>query len=106
MLIVLNTFPIIFYFLIVKLCRDGAWVENKGPLLTFHYRDTPTELRPAMIEKARTLIQSFGFTAYESQCALEAKPPVQWNKGIKLSWRRAIVRKYSGRSFFCCFRSF
>jgi hypothetical protein len=46
-----------------------------------------------MVEKARTLIQSFGFTAYESHCALEAKPPVQWNKGIKQSWRRAIEKK-------------
>lgn len=27
------------------------------------------------------MIESFGFNASESQCALEAKPPVQWNKG-------------------------
>lgn len=56
-------------------------MENKGPLLTFHYRDTPNELRPELIEKARSMIESFGFIATESQCALEAKPPVQWNKG-------------------------
>lgn len=35
-----------------------------------------------MVIKARELIQSFGFNAYESHCALEAKPPVEWNKGI------------------------
>ncbi|CAO1393315.1 unnamed protein product [Diamesa serratosioi] len=62
-------------------CRDGAWVENKGALLTFHYRETPNDLRPAMIEKARDLMIKFGFKASEAHCALEAKPPVQWNKG-------------------------
>lgn len=56
-------------------------MENKGPLLTFHYRETPIELRPAMIEKARSLIEAHGFKAFEANCALEAKPPVQWNKG-------------------------
>lgn len=56
-------------------------MENKGALLTFHYRETPAELRPAMIEKARGLIIKYGFKATEAHCALEARPPVQWNKG-------------------------
>ncbi|XP_035915570.1 alpha,alpha-trehalose-phosphate synthase [UDP-forming] [Anopheles stephensi] len=64
-----------------SVCGDGAWVENKGPLLTYHYRETPAELRPAMVEKARQLIIKFGFRAAEAHCAIEAKPPVQWNKG-------------------------
>lgn len=63
--------------MISQVCRDGAWVENKGALLTFHYRETPNELRPAMIEKARDLMIKFGFKASEAHCALEAKPPVQ-----------------------------
>lgn len=65
-----------------QLCKNGAWVENKGPLLTFHYRETPVEKRPDMIEKARTMIESFGFSAFEANCAIEAKPPVEWNKGM------------------------
>lgn len=65
----------------MQLCRDGAWVENKGPLLTFHYRDTPTELRADMVAKATSLIESFGFKPFDANCAIEAKPPVQWNKG-------------------------
>ncbi|XP_058126088.1 uncharacterized protein LOC131287999 [Anopheles ziemanni] len=64
-----------------SVCGDGAWVENKGPLLTYHYRETPAELRPALVEKARKLIIQFGFRAAEAHCAIEAKPPVQWNKG-------------------------
>jgi trehalose 6-phosphate synthase/phosphatase len=50
-------------------------------MLTFHYRETPLELREAMIEKARNLMEFFGFRAAEAHCALEAKPPVEWNKG-------------------------
>jgi trehalose 6-phosphate synthase/phosphatase len=50
-------------------------------LLTFHYRETPNELRPAMLEKARNLMVQFGFKTQDAQFALEAKPPVQWNKG-------------------------
>lgn len=34
-----------------------------------------------MLEKARNLMEYFGFRATEAHCALEAKPPVQWNKG-------------------------
>lgn len=34
-----------------------------------------------MIEKARELMIEFGFKVTETHCALEAKPPVQWNKG-------------------------
>lgn len=67
--------------MIPKVCRDGAWVENKGALLTFHYRETPHELRGPLIENARALMEQFGFKASEAHCALEAKPPVQWNKG-------------------------
>lgn len=63
------------------MCRDGAWVENKGALLTFHYRETPIEVRPEMVAKAKQLIEDAGFRAGRAHCAIEAKPPVQWNKG-------------------------
>ncbi|XP_075225977.1 trehalose-6-phosphate synthase 1 isoform X2 [Lycorma delicatula] len=64
-----------------QVCKEGAWVENKGALLTFHYRETPLDLRPEMVKQAKELIESFGFKAGEAHCAIEAKPPVQWNKG-------------------------
>jgi len=51
-----------------SVCRDGAWVENKGALLTFHYRETPNDLRPAMLEKARNLMVQFGFKPAEAHC--------------------------------------
>ena len=36
-----------------NVCHDGAWVENKGVLLTLHYRETPPEKRAELISKAR-----------------------------------------------------
>ncbi|XP_064215204.1 uncharacterized protein Tps1 isoform X1 [Tribolium castaneum] len=64
-----------------RVCRDGAWVENKGALLTFHFRETPSHIRPQLAEEAKRLIEEAGFKAGKAHCAIEAKPPVQWNKG-------------------------
>lgn len=64
-----------------QVCKDGAWVENKGALLTFHFRETPTHLRAGLAEQAKKLIEDAGFKAAKAHCAIEAKPPVQWNKG-------------------------
>ena len=64
-----------------SVCKDGAWVENKGALLTFHFRETPSHLRSRLAEEAKRLIEEAGFKAGKAHCAIEAKPPVQWNKG-------------------------
>lgn len=64
-----------------QVCRDGAWVENKGALLTFHFREVSVHLRQDLEEKARKLIEAAGFKAGKAHCAIEARPPVQWNKG-------------------------
>lgn len=34
-----------------------------------------------MVDRARYLIEHYGFEAAEAHCALEARPPVEWNKG-------------------------
>ncbi|XP_039302251.1 alpha,alpha-trehalose-phosphate synthase [UDP-forming] isoform X1 [Solenopsis invicta] len=89
-----------------QLCRDGAWVENKGALLTFHYRETPMEGRSKMVDQAKRLIESAGFKACAAHCAIEAKPPVEWNKGrasiyilrtaFGLDWSERIRIIYAG----------
>ncbi|KYM93770.1 Alpha,alpha-trehalose-phosphate synthase [UDP-forming] A [Cyphomyrmex costatus] len=89
-----------------QLCRDGAWVENKGALLTFHYRETPMEGRPKMVDQAKRLIEGAGFKACTAHCAIEAKPPVEWNKGrasiyilrtaFGLDWSERIRIIYAG----------
>jgi len=62
-------------------CKDGAWVENKGVLLTYHFRNVPTDKREPIVERARQLITAAGFKIGTAHCALESKPPVAWDKG-------------------------
>jgi Trehalose-6-phosphatase len=67
--------------LYLQVCKEGAWVENKGAVLTFHYRETPTYARAEIVPQACKLIESHGFKVGVSHCAVEARPPVAWNKG-------------------------
>lgn len=64
-----------------RCCRDGAWVENKGVILTYHYREVSQELREALVAEAQALFLQFGFKPSHAHCAIEARPPVHWNKG-------------------------
>lgn len=61
--------------------RNGAWVESKGDVLTFHYRDTPEELRPELINRAKEIIRSFGLEPTSAIYGLEVQPQIDWNKG-------------------------
>jgi len=61
--------------------RDGAWTEHKGPTLTFHVRQVAESARPALLEEARALITSRGYQARTAHSALEARPPIGWDKG-------------------------
>lgn len=64
------------------IATGGAWLENKDASLTFHYRDVAGEaaqraLHAAAVER----IEALGYVANAAHAAVEAKPPVQWNKG-------------------------
>lgn len=60
---------------------NGAWIENKKQTLTFHYRDVPEADQSALKIKAYSIIESYGYLASYAHAAVEAKPPVVWNKG-------------------------
>ncbi|CAG0899508.1 unnamed protein product [Darwinula stevensoni] len=62
-------------------CKEGAWVENKGSILTYHFRTVPIQFRSAFKRSAATIISKNGFKVYQANCAIEARPPVQWDKG-------------------------
>ena len=64
-----------------EVCRDGAWLENKGVYLTFHYRNVPMEKRPDLISKASKLIEEAGFQVGSAHSAIESRPIIDWNKG-------------------------
>ena len=63
------------------MCRDGAWVENKGVLLTFHYREAPANVRDAIVQRAEQIFKEAGFEPHAAHMAIEAKPPVRWDQG-------------------------
>ena len=60
---------------------DGAWTEHKGPTLTFHYRAVPDNRREKLVEDVRALIGKHGYQARDAHCAVEARPPIGWDKG-------------------------
>ena len=50
---------------IFQVCRDGAWVEDKGVLMTFHYREVDVEKREPLITRAKQLIKDAGYKVEE-----------------------------------------
>ena len=46
-------------------------MENKGVLLTFHYRNVPPHCRERLVTRARQLIIAAGFNIGNAHCALE-----------------------------------
>lgn len=64
------------------MANNGAWIENKKQSLTFHYRQVPDHLQETYQQTATKMIESYGLLANQAHCAIEAKPPVRWNKGI------------------------
>ena len=64
-----------------RLAVDGAWVERKAATLTMHYRDVDPTRRSALLERARATIATAGFQPRDALCAVEARPPIGWDKG-------------------------
>jgi len=64
-----------------EIASHGAWTERKGPTLTFHFRAVPEPLREGLIEDARQCIAKAGYQPRPAHCAIEARPPVGWDKG-------------------------
>ena len=60
---------------------DGAWVEQKGASLTFHFRAVAPEEHDKVAEEARQRIQDAGFQPRDALCAVEGRPPIGWDKG-------------------------
>jgi trehalose 6-phosphate synthase/phosphatase len=63
------------------LAGDGAWTEQKGATLTFHFRGVEPARQAALAEQARSIITRAGFQARDAHCAVEARPPIGWDKG-------------------------
>jgi trehalose 6-phosphate synthase/phosphatase len=61
--------------------ETGVWVEAKGASLTLHFREADAESHERLAEAARRLVRNAGFQARDALCAVEARPPIGWDKG-------------------------
>ncbi|MGE0518242.1 MAG: bifunctional alpha,alpha-trehalose-phosphate synthase (UDP-forming)/trehalose-phosphatase [Candidatus Binatia bacterium] len=59
----------------------GAWTERKGATLTLHVRGVEPSQRASAAARARAAIVAAGFQPRDALCALEARPPIGWDKG-------------------------
>jgi trehalose 6-phosphate synthase/phosphatase len=64
-----------------SIASHGAWTERKGPTLTFHYRAVPEPLREGLVQDASAHITEAGYQPRSAHCAVEARPPIGWDKG-------------------------
>ena len=62
-------------------CVEGATLENKGVIVTWHYRNVPVEKREPLVSKVKEMITKAGFKIGTAHCALESKPNLGWDKG-------------------------
>jgi trehalose 6-phosphate synthase/phosphatase len=89
-----------------ELAVDGAWIEAKGPTLTYHFRAVPESGRHALALQAHAIINRAGYQARDAHCAVEARPPIGWDKGRAVlhvlrtrygpSWSEAVRVIYVG----------
>ncbi|MBW2242603.1 MAG: bifunctional alpha,alpha-trehalose-phosphate synthase (UDP-forming)/trehalose-phosphatase [Deltaproteobacteria bacterium] len=63
------------------IANEGAWTEAKGPTLTFHIREVPEARQARYAQKARALMTEHGYQARDAHAAVEARPPIGWDKG-------------------------
>jgi trehalose 6-phosphate synthase/phosphatase len=63
------------------LTTSGGWVEHKGATLTFHYRGVEAAKQPGLAAQAREIVTAAGFQARAAHRAVEARPPIGWDKG-------------------------
>jgi trehalose 6-phosphate synthase/phosphatase len=75
---------------------DGAWTEAKGPTLTYHYRQVPEAKRAASVEAVRRIMTEAGYQPRDAHLAVEARPPIGWDKGRAVLH---ILRSLYGRSW-------
>jgi trehalose 6-phosphate synthase/phosphatase len=92
--------------LLDEICIPGAWVEAKGASLTVHFREAEESQHERFADEARQVIQRAGFQARDAHCAIEARPPIGWDKGhavlhilrsrYGLAWSASVRSIYAG----------
>lgn len=64
-----------------KVSDNGAWVEDKKFSITYHFRAVPDNLKKQYEQRAKEIMNKSEFRITPAHYGLEAKPPINWNKG-------------------------
>lgn len=78
----------------------GVLVENKGPVLAFHYRQAPDEgaAREAIVAALRSAPAAEAFRIHEGRKVIELRPPLPIDKGTAVA---ALVQRLGLRAVLC-----
>lgn len=79
-----------------KAKKKGAWVEKKNFSLTVHYRNLPAPCHPMIKEIAKISIHKIGLRVRDGELAVEARLPIDWNKGKAATY---ILNEFYGSSW-------
>lgn len=91
-----------------KCTEDGVWVENKGLLVAWHYREVPKEKRDNLYQIASSIYDKHGFEFFNVSKRLENVPPLGWDRGrssihilrsiFGVDWEERVQVIYAGDS--------
>lgn len=90
----------------VQVCRKGAWLETKGAMLTFHYRDAPGRIQGCIVSRASEIFNHVGYEYRLTEGVMEARPPLKWDMGKAciyilrtmhgIEWSKRVRAVYAG----------
>ncbi|MBI1885185.1 MAG: trehalose-phosphatase [Chloroflexi bacterium] len=82
------------------LTHPGVWVEDKGPVVTVHYRQSPDpeSARAAVLAAIEASSAAGAFRVHEGKRVVELRPPLPVDKG---SAARDLARRFGLRGVLC-----
>lgn len=79
----------------------GVWIEDKGIILTIHYRlsdkTAETAIKKTFLQYCRPYIGEKKIKITEGKKVLEIRPPIKWDKGEAALWLLAKWQKQYGK---------
>jgi len=91
-----------------KCTSHGAWVEPKGLLVAWHYREVPKEKREALYKLAASIYEKHNYEFFNVSKRLENLPPLGWDRGrssihilrsiFGVDWEERVQVIYAGDS--------
>jgi trehalose 6-phosphate synthase/phosphatase len=81
---------------LTEICPPGCWVEDKTASLTVHFRNAEPTQQAEVAARARNAARDAGFQARDALCAVEIRPPTDWDKGDAVLH---VLRSLHGRAW-------